>query len=66
MMILKDILYKVPLNAVAGSTNISIQNIDFDSRKIAKNDVFVAIKGSLSDGHNFVEKAIEKANKIGG
>ena len=60
MMILKDILYKVPLNAVAGSTNISIQNIDFDSRNISKGDVFVAIKGSLSNGHDFIDKAVQK------
>ncbi|RBN50422.1 UDP-N-acetylmuramoyl-L-alanyl-D-glutamate--2,6-diaminopimelate ligase [Flavobacterium psychrolimnae] len=58
MSILKDILYKVAIEAVKGSTDITISKIDFDSRKIEANDVFVAIRGSISDGHDFIEKAI--------
>ena len=59
MSILKDILYKVAIEAVKGSTEITIGKIDFDSRKIAQNDVFVAIRGTISDGHEFIAKAIE-------
>src|SRR3990167_3324018 len=33
--------------------------MDFDSRKIEKNDVFVAIRGSVVDGHDYIEKAIQ-------
>jgi UDP-N-acetylmuramoyl-L-alanyl-D-glutamate--2,6-diaminopimelate ligase len=55
---LKDILYKVAIEAVKGSTEMPVRNIDFDSRKIQENDVFVAIRGTVSDGHEFVEKAI--------
>ncbi|MBO6881123.1 UDP-N-acetylmuramoyl-L-alanyl-D-glutamate--2,6-diaminopimelate ligase [Winogradskyella sp.] len=58
MMILKDILYKVTINAVVGSTSISVNKIEFDSRQIKKNDVFVAISGTITDGHKFIEKAI--------
>ena len=58
MNILKDILYKVTIEAVHGSTDLPIEKIEFDSRKVSKNDVFVAIKGSLSDGHQFIDKAI--------
>ncbi len=58
MNVLKDILYKVPIDAVAGHTGIAIAKIEFDSRKIIENDVFVAIRGTLSDGHDFIEKAI--------
>ena len=58
MIILKDILYKVAIEAVKGPTDIAIDKMDFDSRKISKNDVFVAIRGSVSDGHEFIEKAI--------
>jgi len=57
--ILKDILYKVAIESVTGSTEIDIHKIDFDSRKIEANDVFVAIRGSLSDGHDYIEKAIK-------
>lgn len=59
MKILKDILYKVAIESVTGSTEIDIHKIDFDSRKIEANDVFVAIRGSLSDGHDYIQKAIE-------
>jgi len=55
---LKDILYKVAIEAVKGSTEIAIEKMDFDSRKIANNDVFIAIRGAVSDGHEFIEKAI--------
>jgi UDP-N-acetylmuramoyl-L-alanyl-D-glutamate--2,6-diaminopimelate ligase len=57
--VLKDILYKVAIESVTGSTDIAIHKIDFDSRKIEENDLFVAIRGSLSDGHDFIEKAIQ-------
>ncbi|OMQ11248.1 UDP-N-acetylmuramoyl-L-alanyl-D-glutamate--2,6-diaminopimelate ligase [[Flexibacter] sp. ATCC 35103] len=59
MKVLKDILYKVAIESVTGSTEIDIHKIDFDSRKIEENDVFVAIRGSLSDGHDYIEKAIQ-------
>ena len=58
MKLLKDILYKVGIEAVQGATDIAISKIEFDSRKIELNDVFVAIKGTLSDGHNFIDKAL--------
>ena len=57
-MILKDILYKVAIEAVTGSTDINVENIDFDSRKIDTNDVFVAIRGTVSNGHDYIETAV--------
>lgn len=59
MAVLKDILYKVTINKVVGSTSVEIHNIHFDSRKVEAKDVFVAIKGRVSDGHDFIEKAVE-------
>ncbi len=58
MIVLKDILYKVAIEAVKGSTEIAVNKIEFDSRKITENDVFVAIRGTVSNGHDFIEKAI--------
>lgn len=60
MSVLKDILYKVNINAVVGSTNIAINSIDFDSRNIVDKDVFVAIRGTMVDGHNYIDAAIKK------
>jgi UDP-N-acetylmuramoyl-L-alanyl-D-glutamate--2,6-diaminopimelate ligase len=60
MALLKDILYKVTLLAVSGDTNIEISSITFDSRAVQPGRLFVATKGTQSDGHQFIEKAIEK------
>ncbi|HUH27007.1 UDP-N-acetylmuramoyl-L-alanyl-D-glutamate--2,6-diaminopimelate ligase [Gelidibacter sp.] len=56
---LKDILYKVTINSVVGSTSVPVNAIDFDSRNIAQDDVFVAIKGTITDGHQYIDLAIE-------
>jgi UDP-N-acetylmuramoyl-L-alanyl-D-glutamate--2,6-diaminopimelate ligase len=58
VIILKEIIYKVAIEAVKGSTDIAIDKIEFDSRKIGANDVFVAIRGTISDGHDYIETAI--------
>ena len=55
---LKDILYRVSIEAVHGATDVAIAKIEFDSRKVESNTAFVAIKGTLSDGHDYIEKAI--------
>ncbi len=60
MIILKDILYKVSIEAVKGSTEATINKIEFDSRKMELNDVFVAIRGTISNGHDFIEKALNQ------
>lgn len=63
MRILKDILFKVAIESVKGSTDNAIGKIEFDSRKLAENDVFVAIRGSISDGHSFIDTAINLGAK---
>ncbi|WP_405377079.1 UDP-N-acetylmuramoyl-L-alanyl-D-glutamate--2,6-diaminopimelate ligase [Nonlabens sp. Asnod3-A02] len=63
MMILKDILYKVGLDIVIGSTDVQINDIHFDSRAVKENDLFVAIKGTAVDGHDYIEKAVSQGAK---
>jgi UDP-N-acetylmuramoyl-L-alanyl-D-glutamate--2,6-diaminopimelate ligase len=60
VILLKDILYKVTLEKVVGNTSIAVRNIEFDSRKVGLNDVFVAIKGIANDGHEFIRKASDQ------
>ncbi|MDB4202184.1 UDP-N-acetylmuramoyl-L-alanyl-D-glutamate--2,6-diaminopimelate ligase [Polaribacter sp.] len=55
---LKDILNQVSILQVVGQTNIEVHQLVFDSRKIEKNDVFVAQKGVAVDGHLYIDKAI--------
>ncbi|SHG74034.1 UDP-N-acetylmuramoylalanyl-D-glutamate--2,6-diaminopimelate ligase [Flavobacterium micromati] len=61
---LKDILYKVAIESMQGSTEISINKIDFDSRKIGANDVFIAIRGTISNGHDYINKAIQQGATV--
>jgi UDP-N-acetylmuramoyl-L-alanyl-D-glutamate--2,6-diaminopimelate ligase len=58
VIVLREIVYKVSIEVVKGSTDIAINTIHFDSRKIGSNDLFIAIRGTQSDGHDFIEKAI--------
>jgi UDP-N-acetylmuramoyl-L-alanyl-D-glutamate--2,6-diaminopimelate ligase len=60
MKVLQDILYKVHLKQVAGSTAVPVSSIEIDSRKVKPGSVFVAIRGAQSDGHAFISKAVEQ------
>lgn len=59
MALLKDIIYKVGIEQVVGTTNSVVAGIGFDSKKVEENFVFVAIIGTQVDGHNYISKAIE-------
>jgi UDP-N-acetylmuramoyl-L-alanyl-D-glutamate--2,6-diaminopimelate ligase len=50
----------VSIRSVQGSTQVQIQDLQIDSRKVGIGSAFIAIKGVNSDGHDFIEKAIEK------
>ncbi len=55
---LKDILYKVHITSTSGNMNVEVKGICFDSRKVQTDFLFIAIKGTQSDGHAFIEKAV--------
>jgi len=57
--LLSDILYKVKLEEIIGSTHVAISSIVFDSRKVKKDSLFVATKGAADNGHIYIQKAIE-------
>ena len=59
-MKLQDLLYKVNILKLIGSTNIEISDVQFDSRKIQKKGLFIAIKGTISDGHQYIQKTIKE------
>ena len=60
MKLLRDILYKVAIKSVLGPTDAVISEIQYDSRKVKSNNLFVAIKGTESDGHHYIKQAISK------
>jgi len=59
LKLLSDILYKTRLEEIIGSTNVAISSVTFDSRKVKKDSLFIATRGTASDGHHYIELAIE-------
>ena len=59
-MILAEILQNIVLLQTTGTTEIEVSGIQFDSRKVERGCVFVATKGTASDGHQYISMAIEK------
>ncbi len=55
---LRDILYNVRITSTSGDMNQEMAGVSFDSRKVSPGFLFVASKGTQSDGHAFIEKAI--------
>lgn len=55
---LRDILYNVRITSTVGDMNIDVKGVAFDSRKAEPGFAFVAVKGTQSDGHAFIDKAI--------
>lgn len=59
MVSLQKILYEVNIVSVIGATHIEINDLQTDSRKVNPGTCFIAVKGTLTDGHSFVNTAIE-------
>jgi UDP-N-acetylmuramoyl-L-alanyl-D-glutamate--2,6-diaminopimelate ligase len=59
-MVLREILYKVNIRSVIGSTDIEVKDVQIDSRKVTPGSLFIAVKGTAVDGHQFIEKAVEQ------
>ena len=62
-MILSDLLQNISLKSTFGNSEIEVTCIQFDSRKVVNGSVFVATRGTATDGHDFIGAAIEKGAK---
>jgi UDP-N-acetylmuramoyl-L-alanyl-D-glutamate--2,6-diaminopimelate ligase len=58
MKILSDLLYKTGIEEVSGNTTISIDKVCFDSRQAEEGSLFVAIRGTRTDGHDFIPAVV--------
>jgi UDP-N-acetylmuramoyl-L-alanyl-D-glutamate--2,6-diaminopimelate ligase len=54
-MILQEILYKVRIRSVHGKLDVDVKDLQLDSRKVGKGSAFIAVKGTHTDGHLFIE-----------
>ncbi len=57
-MILNELLKRIRTTKVVGSTDVEIADVNIDSRSIADGHMFIAIKGTVTDGHKYIEKAV--------
>ncbi|HOI31771.1 MAG TPA: UDP-N-acetylmuramoyl-L-alanyl-D-glutamate--2,6-diaminopimelate ligase, partial [Bacteroidales bacterium] len=57
---MSDILYKCPVREIIGEVSRPINNLHFDSRQCKAGDVFIAIKGSKTDGHDYIDQVLKK------
>ena len=63
-MILQDILYGVAIKSIVGKTSSVVDTITFDSRAIVANTLFIAIKGTQTDGHQYIPQTIAVGVKV--
>jgi UDP-N-acetylmuramoyl-L-alanyl-D-glutamate--2,6-diaminopimelate ligase len=58
MKMLAEILKNIDYTVIRGDINILVSKICFDSRKVAQGDLFIAVNGTQTDGHKYIETAI--------
>ena len=57
-MKLEKLLVSIPLKGVCGTTDLDITGVNIDSRQVAPGDLFIAVRGTQTDGHTYIDKAI--------
>ncbi len=64
MTLLRDILINIAPVQTHGDLDIAVSGLCIDSRKVVMGSVFIAVRGTLSDGHLFIDKAIEQGASV--
>ena len=59
-MTIKELIVNIRIKEIRGDVNQSISAIHFDSRKVEPGSVFVAVKGRVTDGQMFIDKAVDR------
>lgn len=58
-MNIRELVRPIKHKTIIGKEDVEITGINIDSRKIEKGHLFIAVKGTQTDGHKFIDKAIE-------
>ncbi|HJW29373.1 MAG TPA: UDP-N-acetylmuramoyl-L-alanyl-D-glutamate--2,6-diaminopimelate ligase [Saprospiraceae bacterium] len=59
-MTIKELIVSLKVKAIRGNVNQKVTGVHFDSRKVEEGAVFVAVKGLTYDGHQFIDKAVDR------
>ncbi len=59
MINLNELTNGFTVSEVVGNKEVEITGLEFDSRKVGKGSLFVAVRGTITDGHQFIKKAVE-------
>src|SRR5438270_3787634 len=63
-MQLKTLAAAIPVRQIIGTLDRTVESIAYDSRRVQRNGLFVALRGEKVDGHNFIGQAIEKGASV--
>src|SRR6266849_5651138 len=63
-MQLKTLAGAIPIRQLIGTLDRTVESIAYDSRRVQKNGLFVALRGEKNDGHEFIGQAIEKGAAV--
>src|SRR5919201_6350864 len=63
-MQLKTLLSATPVRQIIGTLDRTVENIAYDSRRVQRNGMFVALRGEKTDGHEFIGQAIERGASV--
>ena len=63
-MQLKTLLAAIPVREIIGPVDRAVESIAYDSRRVQRNGLFVALRGEKSDGHQFIDQAVEKGATV--
>ncbi|KFF14382.1 UDP-N-acetylmuramoylalanyl-D-glutamate--2,6-diaminopimelate ligase [Chryseobacterium soli] len=59
-MKLQELLNRIPTLEIHGETDREVSELVFDSRKAVENTLYIAVRGTIADGHSFITSSIEK------
>ncbi len=63
-MKLRELLHAIPVQQLEGNLELEVLSVCFDSRKISAGSLFVAVRGVHTDGHLYLDNAIENGAKV--
>jgi UDP-N-acetylmuramoyl-L-alanyl-D-glutamate--2,6-diaminopimelate ligase len=63
-MLLKTLTASISPRAIVGPVDRQVESIAHDSRRVQKNTLFVALRGEKSDGHQFIDQAVERGASV--